>query len=70
MIYIKPVFELDSPRIIGYAVCRREQVLVDSDVLSHFPRDATGKEIKACAVRFGWVESEDEVVWSESIIEV
>lgn len=66
IIYIVPVFRFDSTKIVGYALSVREKPLIDSDVVAHFPRDATGKEIKNVATELGHTN----VKWSEKIIEV
>jgi len=68
--YIIPVHKLDSVNLVGFALCKCENPLVDSDVVAHFPSDATGKEIKKVALEFGYVDSEDCIKWSEKIIEI
>jgi hypothetical protein len=64
-LYIRPC---GGNTLTGFALCRTNgEVLVDEQIIEHFPVDATGKEIKAAAVDLGLVNSADEVEWGKAL---
>lgn len=53
--WIRPVHRGDDGPLIGLALCcTNGKCLVDGDVIEHFPKDASGKEIKLEAVDLGY----------------
>lgn len=64
--YIIPVYNFDSVILLGFALSRRKKVLFDSDILMHFPSNATGVEIKKAAAEIGLTDVE----WSKTPVEV
>ncbi len=61
MLYIRPC---GRDFLTGFALVRHNgEVLVDEEIIEHFPKDATGKEIKAAAVDAGFVNSPSEIEW-------
>lgn len=64
--YIIPIHNFDSVSLVGFALSVRKKVLFDSDILMHFPSDATGVEIKKAAAEIGFTN----VKWSETPVEV
>ncbi|NJK93223.1 MAG: hypothetical protein HC904_16260 [Blastochloris sp.] len=60
-LWIRPV---GRDALQGFALCRTNgAILVDEQIVEHFPKDATGKEIKTVAVDAGLVNSPEEVEW-------
>jgi len=61
--YIRPVHGGASGReLISFAVCRTNQpLLVDEQILDHFPADFSGKEIRE------WYENRYVLVWGKPL---
>jgi len=60
-LWIRPVHCKDTDRLLSMAVCTTPyELLVDEQILCHFPMDASGREIKE---EYG----EDLVLWGPSI---
>ena len=67
MVYIRPVCNSDD-QLKGLALCRvKDKPLIDGDIISHFPANTPGVEIKAMAVEFGHAENEDCVEWAQPL---
>ena len=46
-LWIRPVHCKDTDRLLSMAVCTTpNELLVDEQILCHFPMDASGREIK------------------------
>jgi hypothetical protein len=66
--YIRTVHDSDTERLMSIALCRRDdRILVDSDIIEHFPPDSRGVDIKAMAVEYGHATSADHVEWGKPI---
>lgn len=65
--YIRPVHPKGGGKILSLALCRRDDILVDADVISHFPANASGKDIKEMAVEYGHADCIEHVHWSSPI---
>lgn len=64
-IYIKPVY--DGSKLISLALCYSNHILVDEDIIEHFPYDYSGVDIKKFAVEWGYVKSIANVKWGSPI---
>jgi hypothetical protein len=62
LLYIRPVCDNKTDTLLGLALTRKD-VLVDSDIIAHFPKDEKGVDIKAFAVEFGHVSDVSHVAW-------
>lgn len=63
--YIRPVYV--GERLSSLALCRNEDVITDSDIISHFSPETPGIEIKEVAVEMGEADSLNSVHWSDII---
>ncbi len=60
-LYIRPVHDKRTSRLLSIAVCTTKyNVLVDEQILEHFPPEATGREIRENY-------PEHNMFWGESI---
>jgi len=69
-LYIRPVHPKGGGKLLSLALCRydsRKILLVDEDILEHFPPDTSGKDIKLAAVEFFGATSIEDVHWSGPI---
>ncbi len=58
-LYIRPVCEEATDWLKGLCLCRMKDTppLVDSDIVEHFPKDVSGKDIAAAAKEVHGAES-------------
>jgi len=70
-LYIRPVYKVEEDNagtietLTSIALCTTNgEILVDGQILEHFPKDEPGVDIKACGMEF---HDASEVVWGKSI---
>ena len=67
-LYIRPVYTLHPDQretLTGLALCSTNgELLVDGQIIEHFPKDESGKDIKACAKEF---HGADNTEWGKPI---
>lgn len=67
ILFIRPFFQKNNPGVLPdtLALCTTNgAILVDEQVLAHFPSDTSGKDIKAEALET-WGVTADNVKWGE-----
>ncbi len=65
-LYIRPVHV--GRRLVGTALClTKGEVLMDEQILQHFPLDVTGRDVREIAVDMYGARSLDDVEWAGPI---
>ena len=59
---IRPVYINDV--LTGYALCKTDNILVDSDIVDHFGKDYNGKMIRETAQEFHGIS---DIRWGKPI---
>lgn len=62
--FIRPVHKAETAMPVSIALCRTDgDILLDEDIVEHFPPDTSGKKIRECAHEFHRARCE----WGKSI---